>query len=360
MSDQAFPQPQPGVMDIPLYPAAAPDYASGIVELSQNESPFGPSPAAVEALKAAVPLLNRYPDGSGTVLREALARRHGLDPARIVCGSASDSLIILLIQAYTGFDDEVLFPQYSFPFYKDMAMARGARPVTAPERNYRVDVDALIGRAGKRTRICMRANPGNPTGTYITAEELNRLRAGLPPHVLLVVDAAYAEYVTRADYSTGRELVDARRDTVMLRTFSKIYGLAGLRVGWAYCPVNVADALHRVRSLYNLSTAAAAAGTAAVTDQAFVQMSVAHNSRWQARLTEELQALGLGVIPSVANFLLAEFPDAAASHACLSERGIRVRPVAAYGLTRHLRITIGTDAEMQRLLQALRACLGRG
>ena len=338
------PQPHPGVREIALYPAAAPDHSS-VIELSQNESPFGPSPKAVEALKASAAMLHRYPDGSATVLREAIARRHGLDAARIVCGSASDSLIILVIQAYAGFGDEVIYPQYSFLFYRDMINARGATPVSVPERDYRVDVDALIARAGPRTKICMLANPANPTGTYVTGAELKRLREGLPPHVLLVVDAAYAEYVAAPDYSTGQDLPD----TVMLRTFSKIYGLAGLRIGWAYCPAEVADVLNRVRSPYNVSTAAAAAGAAAIDDVEFVRMSREHNLRWHARLKAEL---GLPFIPSVANFVLVKAPPGTAAK--LAGRGIRVRPVAAYGLADYVRITIGTDAEMERLLAELK------
>jgi histidinol-phosphate aminotransferase len=273
---------------------------------------------------------------------------------------ASDSLITLLIQTYAAAGDEILFPQYSFIFYDDATLARGARAVRVPERDCRVDVDALAERAGTRTRICLLANPGNPTGTYVTREELARLRRNLPRHVLLVVDAAYCEYVTRADYSNGRELVDASEDTVMLRTFSKIYGLAGLRVGWAYCPPGIAEVLNHVRSPYNVSTAAAAAGIAALGDEVFFKKSLDHNTAWLERLARELAALGLKPVPSAANFVLVEFPPGGRLSAQdavkrLRDAGILVRPVARYGLPNHVRITIGTDDEMERLLAVLRA-----
>ncbi len=355
----AAPIPKPGVLDIQPYdpgPAGAP---GAVVELSQNEGALGPSPRAVAAFREAAGSLHRYPETSAAALRHAIGKRFGLDPAGIVCGAASDQLIMLLVQAYAGAGDEVLFPQHSFVLYEMATRSHSATPVTAPLRDLRIDVDALLARAGARTRICIVTNPNNPTGMYLPAGEMRRLREGLPPQVLLLIDAAYSEFVVRDDYTAGADLVEARDDTVMLRTFSKIFGLAGLRLGWAYCPPPVADVLNRVRSTYSISSAAIAAGIAALEDVGSYERSVAHNTRCLARLTAALTDLGLPVAPSVANFVLVEFPHqgpktAAAAGAFLRARGILVRSFGGSALPHHLRISIGTDGELQALLDALR------
>lgn len=354
------PTPRPGILSIEPYVGGKSTLPGQgrIIKLSSNEGALGPSPRAMEAYRQAAETIHRYPDGGATALRAALGKRFGLDPARIVCGAGSDEIIALLTKAYAGPGDEVLYSQYGFVMYPIAAHGAGATPVAAPEADYRTDVDALLARANARTKICFLANPNNPTGTYVTAAELKRLRGGLPAHALLVIDAAYAEYVSRNDYSAGADLVDANDNVVMTRTFSKIFALGGLRLGWAYCPPNVADVLNRVRGPFNVSAPALAAGVAALEDLAFTDKSRAHNDMWLPWLSQELIRLGLTVTPSVGNFVLAGFPasgakTAAAANAHLNARGIIPRALGNYGLPNHLRITIGAEDEMRAVVAAL-------
>lgn len=354
------PTPRPGVLSIEPYVGGKSGLAgqTRIIKLSSNEGALGPSPKAMEAYRKATESLHRYPDGGATELRAALAKRFGLDGERIVCGSGSDELIALLVKSYVGPGDEVLYSQYGFVMYPIATYAAGGTPVMAPETGFRTDVDALIAKANARTKICFVANPNNPTGSFITAAEMKRLRDGLPAHVLLVIDAAYAEYVVRNDYSAGAELVDAYDNVVMMRTFSKIFGMGGMRLGWAYCPAPVADVLNRVRGPFNVSAPAQAAGVAALQDLAFTDASRAHNDIWLPWFSNELTKLGLKVLPSVGNFVLVEFPansgkSAAAANAHLNARGIIPRAVANYGLPNHIRFTIGTEAEMREVVAAL-------
>ncbi|HEV8680297.1 MAG TPA: histidinol-phosphate transaminase, partial [Stellaceae bacterium] len=323
----ASPVPRPGILSVDPYvggKSTLPGQTKPI-KLSSNEGALGPSPRAIAAMQKAAETMHRYPDGGASDLRAAIAKRFGLNAARIVCGAGSDELIALLCRAYAGPGDEILYSQYGFVMYPIAAHGVGATPVAAPETNYRTDVDALLAKAGARTKICFVANPNNPTGTYITAAELKRLREELPAETLLVVDAAYAEYVSRNDYSNGVDLVEARDDVVMLRTFSKIFALGGMRLGWAYCPAAVADVLHRLRGPFNVAAATQAAGIAALEDLAFADQSRAHNDMWLPWFTQELQKLGLEVTPSVGNFVLAGFPTAgphtaAAANAFLNAR----------------------------------------
>jgi histidinol-phosphate aminotransferase len=329
------------------------------IKLSSNENPLGPSPAAVAALKAAADSLERYPDGSASGLRQAIARVHGLNPDRIVCGAGSDELLTLLAHAYLEPGDEGIFTEHGFLVYRIAILGCGATPVVAPETNLRTDVDKILERVTPRTKMVFIANPNNPTGTYIPFDEVRRLRRELPDHVLLVLDAAYSEYVRRNDYEAGIELVATTGNTVMTRTFSKIYGLAALRLGWAYCPEPVADVLNRIRGPFNVSSPAIAAGIAALEDRAHVEKSVAHNETWLPWLTAELEKLGLTVTPSVANFVLVHFPekegrDAEAANQFLQSRGIIVRRMGGYGLPGALRITIGTEDENKATVAALR------
>ncbi|MGQ0662207.1 MAG: histidinol-phosphate transaminase [Pseudomonadota bacterium] len=351
------PIPRPGIMSIePYVPGRStlPGQAKTI-KLSSNEGALGPSPRALAAYTAAAAEIHRYPDGSCADLRAAIGKRFGLDPERIVCGAGSDELIALLARAYAGPGDEVLYSAYGFLMYPTAAHGAGATPVAVPEREYTADVDALLAKAGPRTKICFLANPNNPTGTFLSAADVKLLRSGLPQSVLLVVDAAYAEYVIRNDYSPGIELVDGNDNVVMLRTFSKIFGLAALRLGWAYCPPPVAEVLNRLRGPFNVSAPAQAAGIAALADLAFLDACRSHNDIWRPWLARELAALGLEVIPSVANFVLVEFPATGtktAVDARLNAAGIIARSVDGYGLPRHLRITIGTEAEMRAAVAA--------
>lgn len=365
MTAPALPTPKPGVMEIQPYApgkSKAGDAAARLRKLSSNETPLGPSPKAIEAFKSAAASLHRYPEGSASALREAIAETYRLDAARIVCGAGSDELIGLLVHAYAGAGDEVLYSQHGFLMYKIYALGYGATPVTAPERELRADVDALLAAVTARTKLVFLANPNNPTGSYITAKELARLQAGLPPHVILAVDAAYAEYVEAEDYSDGMALASTTDNTVMLRTFSKIYGLSSLRLGWAYCPPHIADVLHRVRSPFNVSTPALEAGIAAVRDVAFTDATRRFNTAQRAALAEGLQALGLKLYPSEGNFLLVEFAaqgahTAARANAFLMERGIIPREVGAYGLPNHLRISIGLEEDNHAVIDTLRAFL---
>jgi len=361
----AAPKPRPGVLDIEAYVPGESHVPGGLkpVKLSSNETPLGPSPKAVEAFTQAGGALERYPDGQASALRHAIARRFGLNPDRIVCGAGSDELINLIAHAYLGPGDEGLFTEHGFLLYRIVILAAGATPVVAPETGLKADVDAILARVTPRTRVVFLANPNNPTGTYLGIDEVRRLRASLPSDVLLVLDAAYAEYVRRNDYEAGLELVATTENTVMTRTFSKIFGLAGLRIGWAYCPAHVADALNRIRGPFNLSAPAIAAGAAAIDDWGHVEASARHNAEWLPWLTAEIGKLGLEVTPSVANFVLIHLPretgrDAAACDTALKERGIILRRVTGYGLPDALRPTVGTADENRKVVEALAAFVG--
>lgn len=344
------PTPRPGIMEIEAYVPGKSTAAGGqkVHKLSSNETPHGPSPAALEAYQSAGLKLDIYPDGSVRVLREAIAARFGLDPARIICGNGSDDILHLLAAAYIGPGDEGIMTIHGFQIYKIAILAAGGKPVIVPEVDLTASVDEILAQVGPRTKVVFIANPNNPTGTYLPFEEIKRLHAALPADVLLVLDAAYAEYVRKNDYSAGLELASTFENVVMTRTFSKIFGLASLRIGWAYAPAHVCDALNRIRGPFNVSGPAIAAGVAAIQDTAHVERSVEHNEIWLAWLTEQLSALGLDVTPSVANFVLVHFPQsgeqtAAAAEAFLGRRGVIVRGVGSYNLPHAIRITIGTE-----------------
>lgn len=355
------PVPRPGILDIAAYVSGANQIGATVTlkQLSSNEGALGPSPAAMAALNDMAGELHRYPDGGSTTLRQALATKHGIDASRIVCGAGSDELIALLLKSYAGPGDEVLYSQHGFLMYPIGAKAVGATPVAAPETNLRTDVDAMLAAVTPRTRVVFLANPNNPTGSYLSAAEVARLHAGLPSDILLIVDAAYAEYAEgRNDYTAGIELVEKFENVVMLRTFSKIYALAALRLGWAYCSASVADVLNRVRGPFNVSLAAQIAGVAAVEDADFLARSRAHNEAWLPWLTEKLTALGLTVAPSAGNFILVRFPDtpgktAAAAWEYLAERGVLIRKMHSYGLPHSLRISVGPEAEVQECVRLL-------
>ncbi len=360
-----LPAPKPGILDIDAYVPGESRVPGGIkpIKLSSNETPLGPSPKAVEAFQAAAGSLERYPDGSATALRQAIAKRYGLDAERIVCGSGSDELLSLVAHAYLGPGDEGIYTTHGFLVYRIAILANGATPVIAEEKGLRTDVDAILGKVTERTKVVFLANPNNPTGTYIPIDEVRRLRAGLPPNVILVLDAAYCEYVQRNDYEAGIELVATTANTVMTRTFSKIHGLAALRIGWAYCPAAIADVLNRLRGPFNVSSAAIAAGVAAIEDQGHEQAAREHNTRWLPWLEAEISKLGLTVTPSVANFLLIHFPKDAAKGAAacdelLKSRGIILRRVAGYGLPDCLRLTVGSEADNRAVVAALAEFVG--
>ncbi len=360
------PLPRPGVLDITPYvpgKSSAPG-AAKIHKLSSNESALGPSPLAVSAFAAVGAQLERYPDGSATTLREALGAHHGLNAERIVCGSGSDEILSLLAQAFLKDGDEAIYSQHGFLVYPIVIKANGATPVVAPESGLKTDVDAILERLSDRTRLVFLANPNNPTGTYIPFTEVRRLHAGLPASTLLVLDAAYAEYVRRNDYEAGLELVANSRNVVMARTFSKIYGLAGVRLGWAYCPPEVADALNRIRGAFNVGAGALAAGIAALKDARHLEAALTHNDRWLPWLADEIGKLGLTVTPSVTNFLLVHFDGsgrtAAEADEFLLRRGFVLRRMEVYDLPNALRLTVGSEEANHAVVAALGAFLKSG
>ncbi len=334
-----------------------------VTKLSSNENPFGPSPKAVKAMAEAAKKAHRYPDGGATVLCNILAARYDIPAEQIVCGAGSDELISLLCFAFSGVGDEVLYTEHGFLMYPISAMAAGATPVKAAETNLRADVDNLLAAVTERTKIVFIANPNNPTGSYISKSELTRLHAGLPKEVLLVVDGAYAEYVEEADYSCGLELALSESNVVMTRTFSKIYGLGGLRIGWAVASPDVAGILHRVRGPFNVSSVAQAAATASLEDAEYEAQSRTHNNSWLVRYKALLADLPVTFHPSVTNFILLEFPTKAGNTAkeadiFLREQGIIARNVSSYGLPDCLRVSIGTDAENEAVVAALHQFFG--
>ena len=359
------PAPRPGILKIAAYvpgESSIPGRAR-VIKLSSNEGALGPSPAAMRALAETAADIHRYPDGGSVALREAIGAAHGLDPGRIVCGSGSDELLTLLARGYAGPGDQVLTHVHAFVMYRLIGFSVGAEVVETPERDLTADVDALLAAVTPKTRIVYIANPNNPTGTYIPEEGLVRLREGLADDVLLVIDSAYAEYVTRNDYTAGVSLVDRGRNTVMTRTFSKIYGLGGARLGWAYCPEPIADVLNRIRSPFSVAAPAQAAGIAAVKDTDFIARSRDHNAAWLPWVSERIAATGLKVTPSIGNFVLVEFPEeegrnARAGLAHLARHGLIPRAAAGNRLPNHLRITLGLEDEMRALVDAIEAFAG--
>lgn len=356
--------PKPGVLDIKPYVGGR-AHVPGVehaTKLSSNESALGPSEKALEAYSAAAKGLSAYPDGGANLLREALGRRFGLDPERIVCGNGSDELLSMVAHAYLRPGDEVMFTEHGFLVYRIAALANSATPVVVPEKHLRADVDAMLAQVSEKTRVVYLANPNNPTGTYLSHDEVRRLHAGLPKSALLVIDAAYSEYVRRNDYEAGIEMVSSFSNVVMTRTFSKIYGLAGLRVGWAYCPAAVADVLNRVRGPFNVSVPAQAAAVAALADRAHFDESFAHNEKWRAWLIENIRKLGLGVDDSVCNFVLIQFANAEQARkvdAFLAQRGLILRDVTNYGLAHCLRLTVGSEKANRAVVTALAEFQGR-
>lgn len=355
----APPKAKEGVLAITPY--AGSDVGSGGADrivISSNESAFGPSWRAMEAYSASSEEMHRYPEIDARSLRQALADHHGLEVDRIICGCGSDQLIDLIALAYAGPGDETVYSEHGFTMYPIATRGVGATPVAAAEANLTADVDAILGCVNDRTRIVFLANPNNPTGTYLGIDELRRLHAGLPEDVLLVLDAAYAEYVTAPDYDPGMTLVREASNVVMTRTFSKIYALASLRIGWAYGPAEIIEILDRVRPPFNVSTPAIAAGIAALADTEHSERSRDLNAELLPWFTAEVEKLGLIVNPSVGNFVIVRFDDpetAEAAFRFLFERGIVTRRVAGYGLPQWVRMSIGQREEMQDVVDTLRA-----
>lgn len=353
--------PRPGILEITPYQGGRSeiDGHNNVIRLASNESALGPSPKAVTAFIEHSKELKRYPDGNATALRHAIAQLHKINPRNIACGAGSDEILQLLTQAYAGAGDEVLYSRHGFLVYELAAKSVGARPVSAPEKNFTADVDSLLSKVTKKTRIIFLANPNNPTGSYISKEELFRLWSGLPGNVLLVLDAAYAEFVLREDYDSGLELVQSASNVIMTRTFSKVYGLASLRLGWCYGSEEVIDVINRLRGPFNVTGPALAGGLEAIRDQDHISVAIRHNTKWMSRLTRECNALGIEMLPSVCNFALLRLnqgtgKNSKALDTYLSSRGILTRNVDNYHLPDCLRISVGLDHEMETLLAALK------
>ncbi len=355
------PTPRAGILDIAPYTpgkSGAPGL-SRVFKLSANETPLGPSPRALKAYSDAASTLHDYPEGTSRVLREAIGKAFGLDPARIVCGAGSDEILNYLAHGYLAAGDEAIHTAHGFLVYKIATMANGAKPIVVSEVNHTASVDNILAAVTPKTRLVFIANPNNPTGTYLPFDELKRLQKGLPSDVLFVVDAAYAEYVQRNDYEAGIELVATCDNVVMTRTFSKIHGLASLRVGWMYAPAHVVEAVNRFRGPFNVSTPAMLAAVASLEDPGHIEKARAHNAQWLAWLTDEIGKLGLKVTPSAANFVLINFPDAKGKTAddadeFLTKRGLILRGLKNYGLPNALRMTVGLEEPNRLVVEALR------
>jgi histidinol-phosphate aminotransferase len=349
----------PRILEINPYVPGAYAKPSGdkkLVKLASNENPLGCSTSVIMAINKELSKLNRYPDGASVEIRNKIGQVNGLDPRRIICGAGSDELISFICDAFGGNDSEVIYTRHGFLMYPIAALASGSRPVVAEEKDLRADVDAILARVNDNTRIIFLANPNNPTGSYINDKELLRLAKGLPKHVLLVLDMAYAEYVTTVDYPDPVKLIDEFDNIIMLRTFSKAYGIPALRLGWGYSNEYVIDVLNRVRGPFNVSSLAQVAGIAALSDQDFVKRSVQHNLKWLNVLQEAIEDMGFRVYPSVANFLLVDFAteqNAKKINDALNAEGISGRMMQAYHLPSCIRFTVGLEDECRILLETL-------
>jgi histidinol-phosphate aminotransferase len=349
-------KPQPGVMDIALYKGGKShvDGIENVLKLSSNENPFGPSETAKEALVRASHTLHRYPSTDHAGLRAAIGDVWGLDPDGIICGNGSGEILMMIAQAFAGKGDEVLFTEHGFAMYPIYANANGAKPVVVAERERVVDVDALLAACTKKTKVVYVANPANPTGTMIGEADLERLAVGLPDGAILVLDGAYAEYV--GGYDAGKSLVESCKNVIMTRTFSKIYGLGGLRIGYGYANQNIIEVLMRIRGPFNLSAPALAAAEAAVRDKVHTEKCRTDNAKQRDWMAGALAELGLPSDTSTTNFILVRFPSEDEAKSCnnhLITQGILVRLVDGYGLPNCLRITVGDEASCRRVVHAI-------
>lgn len=352
------PTPRPEVLNISPYVAGESSIAgvNRTYKLSSNEGAFGVPPGARQAIIDVVSEVYRYPDGGADLLREAIGKRWKVPADQIVCGAGSDDLLYQLCLCYGGYGRDIIMSAHGFSIYNIAGTYAGSRVIKVPERNLTTDLDAMLAAVTPSTRLVMIANPNNPTGSMVSADEMARFRAALPQEVLLVLDSAYAEYVTRPDYDAGEKLVAATDNTVMTRTFSKVYGLGGMRIGWCYGPPAVIDVLNRVRGTFNISVPAQAAGIAALAEPGWVEKCYAHNAKYRPVLAQGLEAAGIKVWPSEGNFVLADFgavETANAADVFLRRRGIIVRRVGGYGLPNCLRITVGLAEEVAMVIEGL-------
>ena len=351
-------QPKPGILDIAPY-VGGKSKIDGVAEpmkLSSNENALGAGQKARDAYQAAVGNIHIYPDGRAGKLRDAVAAHHGLEGDRLIFGNGSDEVFALLNQTYLQPGDNIVTGQYGFLAYRISALANQASVKLAPEPGFKAEVDAILEQVDERTKIVYISSPSNPTGSYNTAEETRRLHAALPPHILLVIDEAYAEFVTAPDWETSFPLAKDAENIVVTRTFSKIHGLGGLRIGFGYAPLKVAEAVDRIRLPFNVSVPGLDAAVAALGDEAHQTASRELVETWRPRLTQAIKGFGFEVFPSAGNFVLVRFADAATASAAndyLHTKGIIVRPVGGYGLPDYLRITVGTEDQNRAVLDAL-------
>lgn len=331
------------------------------VKLSANESALGPSPMAMEAYVKAAGNLHRYPDPAYADLRSALSKKHHIETDQIVCGVGSDEILKLACRAYLSPGDEAIYVAHSFSMYPIAIKSVGATPVEVTDVDYTANVDSILKAVTDKTRIIFIANPNNPTGTYLKNGEIERLWKNIPDHILLILDAAYAEFVNDPDYDAGIKLANRSKNVLMTRTFSKLYGLAALRLGWGYACREISQTLDKIRDPFNVPSSAQIAGVAAVKDVSFEQKMIAHTSKWRDWLFSELLALGLAPIPSAANFILFEFPDknksAASANDYLTKHGYILRYYRSQGLENFLRVTIGKENENKEVIKLLKEFL---
>ena len=353
------PVPKPGILDIAPYVGGKSriDGVASPMKLSSNENALGAGEKAREAFLAAAENIHMYPDGRATKLRDAVAAHHGLEPERLIFGNGSDEVFALLNQTYLTPGDNIVTGEYGFLAYRISAKANQAEVKLAPEPGFKAEVDALLDQVDERTKLVYISSPSNPTGSYNTAEETRRLHEALPPHVLLVIDEAYAEFVAEPDWATSFPLARDSENIIVTRTFSKIHGLGGLRIGFGYAPLKVAEAVDRIRLPFNVSLPGLDAAVAALGDEAHQKASRDLVQAWRPRLTQAIKGFGFDVFPSAGNFVLVRFPDgkrsAAAANDYLNSKGIIVRPVGGYGLPDCLRITIGTEDQNRAVIDAL-------
>lgn len=329
------------------------------IKLSSNESALGMSPAAVAAAQQAIQASHLYPEVDTETLAEVLAERYRLEPARMAFGPGSDELLARVVNTFAGPGEELIHSKNAYMQFPIYAMLAGATPVAANDRDFHYDVDAILAQVNDRTRVVLIANPDNPSGTYLSATEVRRLHAGLPENVLLIIDAAYEEFADQDDYESGTRLVHEFDNVIVTRTFSKVYGMAGLRLGWCYGPAWAVDILTRIGPSFPINTAAFAAGIAAVRDTDHVETVLAHNKKWITEFTHQLTDLGLRVYPSQTNFMLVEFPSApgktaADANVWLNQHGIIPRQFALEDFNNKLRFTVGENAGMEKTIVVLK------
>jgi len=328
-----------------------------IIKLSSNETPLGTSAKALDAIKKSFDIPSRYPDGSAVELRKSLANFNNLNMNNIICGNGSDEILSMFANCFAGQNDEIIYSEHGFLVYPIATKAAGAIPIIAKEKNYKANVEEIIKVCSSKTKVCFIANPNNPTGTYLTRDELITLRQKLPIDCLLVIDSAYAEYVEKEDYTNGFDLVNKFENVACTRTFSKIYGLAALRIGWAYASLDVIDYLNRIRLPFNINTIAQNAAIAAIQDQVFIKKAIQHNNIWKHFIEKELIDIGINIIPGVGNFVLAQYNNIEQANNCyiyLEENNIFVRKVSEYGLADCLRITVGLEEENIYLIKIIK------